>query len=524
MAEVKPEEISHPPMDQLQGFEYCIDSNPPWGEAIALGFQHYILSLGTAVMIPTILIQAIDGTYDDKVRLIQTLLFVSGINTLLQTLFGTRLPTIIGGSYAFLVPILTITQDSSIMSLQDPHERFLQMIKAIQGALIVSSSIQIIVGYSQLWGICSRFFTPLNMVPVVALVGFGLFDRGFPVAGRCVEIGVPMLILFVVASQYLKQITVIQVPILERYALLLSIAVIWAYAHILTVGGAYNHRPELTQFHCRTDRSGLISSAPWIRIPYPLQWGAPTFNAGHAFGMMAAVIVSLIESTAAYKAAARLASATPPPAYVLSRGIGWQGIGILLDGLFGTGTGSTVLVENIGLLGSTRIGSRRVVQISAGFMIFFSMLGKFGALFASIPFPIFAAVYCVLFGLVAAVGLSFLQFTNMNSMRNLFIVGVSIFLGLSIPQYFMSYAASAHHGPAHTKAGWFNDFINTIFSSSATVAFMIAVFLDNTLEYKDTALDRGMPWWIRFRTFKGDSRNEEFYTLPFNLNRFFPPS
>lgn len=32
--------------------------------------------------------------------------------------------------------------------------------------------------------------------------------------------------------------------------------------------------------------------------------------------------------------------------------------------------------ENVGLLGSTRIGSRRVIQISAGFMIFFSILGE----------------------------------------------------------------------------------------------------------------------------------------------------
>ena len=32
-----------------------------------------------------------------------------------------------------------------------------------------------------------------------------------------------------------------------------------------------------------------------ISIPYPLQWGAPTFSADHAFGMMAAVLVSLIE-------------------------------------------------------------------------------------------------------------------------------------------------------------------------------------------------------------------------------------
>ncbi|XP_077227834.1 nucleobase-ascorbate transporter 2-like [Tasmannia lanceolata] len=525
MSEPKPEEIApHLPMDQLQGFEYCIDSNPSWGEAIALGFQHYILALGTAVMIPTLLVPMMGGSDGDKVRVVQTLLFVGGINTLLQTLFGTRLPTVIGGSYAFIVPIMSIIRDSSLTHIVDPHQRFLQSMRAIQGALIISSSVQIILGYSQLWGICSRFFSPLGMVPVIALVGFGLFDRGFPVVGKCVEIGVPMLILFIAFSQYLKHFQAKQLPILERFALLISITVIWAYAHLLTASGAYRHRSVTTQIHCRTDKANLISSAPWIKIPYPLQWGAPTFDAGHAFGMMAAVFVSLIESSAAYKAASRLASATPPPAHVLSRGIGWQGIGILLDGLFGTLTGSTVSVENVGLLGVTRVGSRRVVQISAGFMIFFSILGKFGALFASIPFTIFAAVYCVLFGLVAAVGLSFLQFTNMNSMRNLFITGVSLFLGLSVPQYFYEYTATAQHGPAHTKAGWFNDFINTIFFSPPTVALIVAVFLDNTLDYKDTAVDRGMPWWVRFRTFKGDSRNEEFYTLPFNLNRFFPPS
>lgn len=36
------------------------------------------------------------------------------------------------------------------------------------------------------------------------------------------------------------------------------------------------------------------------------------------------MIFVLQQSTGAYKAAARLASATPPPAHVLSRGIGWQ--------------------------------------------------------------------------------------------------------------------------------------------------------------------------------------------------------
>ncbi|KAL4620039.1 hypothetical protein ACB092_06G125400 [Castanea dentata] len=489
-------DITHHPMDQLQDLEYCIDSNPPWVETILLAFQNYILMLGTSVMIPALLVPAMGGTDGDKARVIQTLLFVAGINTLLQALFGTRLPAVVGGSFAYIIPIAYIVNDSQLQRINNDHERFIQTMRAIQGALIVASSIQIILGYSQVWGLFSRFFSPLGMAPVVGLVGLGLFQRGFPALGNCVEIGIPMLLLVIGLSQYLKHVRPFrEVPIFERFPVLICITIIWIYSLILTASGAYRGKRGVTQTSCRTDRADLISTAPWFKFPYPLQWGPPTFSAGHSFAMMSAVLVSMVE-----------------------------GIGILLDGLFGTCTGSTVSVENVGLLGLTRVGSRRVVQISAGFMIFFSTLGKFGAVFASIPFPIFAALYCVLFGLVASVGLSFLQFTNMNSMRNLIITGLSLFLGISIPQFFNEYWNPSHHGLVHTNAGWFNAFLNTIFSSPATVGLIVAVFLDNTLEVEKSKKDRGMPWWVKFRTFRGDNRNEEFYTLPFNLNRFFPPT
>ncbi|XP_028119790.1 nucleobase-ascorbate transporter 1 isoform X2 [Camellia sinensis] len=517
-------DISHPPMEQLQDLEYCIDSNPSWVETILLAFQNYILMLGTSVMVPTLLVPLMGGTDGDKARVIQTLLFVAGINTLLQALFGTRLPAVVGGSYAYVIPILYIIHDSSLQQISEPHVRFIHTMRAIQGALIVAASIQIIMGYSQVWGLFSRFFSPLGMAPVVGLVGFGLFQRGFPALGNCVEIGLPMLLLVIGFSQYLKHVRLLRdFPIFERFPVLICVAIIWVYAVILTAGGAYRNKPFATQLSCRTDKANLISTAPWFKFPYPLQWGPPTFAAGHSFAMMSAVLVSMVESTGAYKAASRLAIATPPPAYVLSRGIGWQGIGVLLDGLFGTGTGSTVSVENVGLLGLTRVGSRRVVQISAGFMIFFSILGKFGAVFASIPFPIYAALYCILFGLVGSVGLSFLQFTNMNSMRNLTITGLSLFLGISVPHFFFEYQ-TIHGGLVRTNAGWFNAFLNTLFSSPPTVGLIVAVFLDNTIEVEKSKKDRGMPWWFKFRTFRGDNRNEEFYTLPFNLNRFFPPT
>lgn len=58
----------------------------------------------------------------DKARVIQTLLFVSGINTLLQALFGTRLPAVVGGSFAYVIPIAYIVGDSSLQRISDPHE------------------------------------------------------------------------------------------------------------------------------------------------------------------------------------------------------------------------------------------------------------------------------------------------------------------------------------------------------------------------------------------------------------------
>lgn len=134
------------------------------------------------------------------------------------------------------------------------------------------------------------------------------------------------------------------------------------------------------------------------------------------------------------------------------------------------------------MLALTRVGSRRVVQISAGFMIFFSILGKFGAIFASIPAPIVAALHCLFFAYVGtflettfhftqnamifkpqyeqtdkiagAGGLSLLQFCNLNSFRTKFILGFSVFMGLSIPQYFNEYTAVNKYGPVHTHARW----------------------------------------------------------------------
>jgi solute carrier family 23 (nucleobase transporter), member 1 len=51
-------------------------------------------------------------------------------------------------------------------------------------------------------------------------------------------------------------------------------------------------------------------------------------------------------------------------------------------------------------------------------MLLLAVFGKFGALFASIPGAILSGLFCCMFGLIVAVGISNLQFTDQNSPRS----------------------------------------------------------------------------------------------------------
>ncbi|KAF2294380.1 hypothetical protein GH714_009857 [Hevea brasiliensis] len=129
-----------------------------------------------------------------------------------------------------------------------------------------------------------------------------------------------------------------------QVAIILSVAIVWTYAEILTVAGAYDNTTQETQMNCRTDSSGLIGAAPWIKTPHPFQWGTPIFEAGDALSMMAASLVAVIESSGTFYASSKLSGAPPIPPYALTRGIGIQGIGTMIDAVFGAGNGSTASV------------------------------------------------------------------------------------------------------------------------------------------------------------------------------------
>lgn len=456
---------------------YSIDDVPPLGECLVLGFQHYLTMFGSTVAIPLLMAKPL-GIANDPVALgslICTMFFVSGITTLLQTTFGNRLPIVQGGTFSFLAPAIAICGMASLASAG-----WEVRMQHIQGAVILGAAVEIAIGYSGMAGRMLRFIGPITIAPTLALIGLSLFKFGAPIAGKHWGIGGLTIILIIVFSQYLRK----KHRFIEMFPILLAIGTVWGVAAIFTATGLF---PEGHPAHVSTKN---LATIPWLRVPYPFQWGWPAFGAAAFVGMLAGYIASMIESIGDYYACARLSGAPIPDRKVINRGIGMEGVGCMVAGVFGTGNGTTSYSENIGAIGLTRVGSRRVVQTGAMIMILLAVVGKFGGLFTTIPEPIVGGMYCAMFGMIAAVGLSNLQFVDLNSPRNLFIIGFSFFMGLSVPEYFMVKANQFAFEPI-----WLANIFNTLFKTGMAVGAISALILDNTIP--GTPEERGLTAWAK---------------------------
>ncbi|CAK0786722.1 hypothetical protein CVIRNUC_009936 [Coccomyxa viridis] len=522
--------------DGSEYMRYTILDVPPWYECALLGFQHYLTMLGSTVLIPFLIVPPMGGTPEDLAAVIGTIFFISGWITLMQTIAGDRLPIVQGGSFAYLTPTLAIT--AAVKASQDwndaadgtNHERFLVTMREVQGGVITSALFIMAFAMSGLLRAVLHYISPLTVAVNIGIVGLSLYSSGFSGVAACPELGLVMIAFLVLFSQFLRGCALpTRIPVIggmrifEMFPVILAIVVVWVYAVILTEAGAYDNASTARQEHCRTDQSSVLQNSPWGRWPYFAQWGAPTFSWGSTFAMLAGAISAMVESLGDYYACARICGAPVPPPAVISRAVAFQGFSCVLTGLIGSGNATTAYNENIGCLQLTRVGSRRVVQIGACIAIILSIIGKFGGLFASLPQAMVSGLFCVMFSIIAAIGISQLQFVDLNSPRNIFIMGFGLYMSLSIQDYFTSYQAKNNAGPIATGNQSFNNVFNAIFSTGPAVALIITLILDNTVP--GTREERGLHVWqqldMKDQDWWDDDYANRVYGWPFGLTRKF---
>ncbi|NWQ65939.1 S23A1 protein, partial [Neopipo cinnamomea] len=501
-----------PEVDML----YKIEDVPPWYLCILLGFQHYLTCFSGTIAVPFLLAESMCVGKDQLTvsHLIGTIFTCVGITTLIQTTVGIRLPLFQASALAFLVPA------KSILALEKwrcpPEEQIYgnwslplntshiwqPRMREIQGAIMVSSLVEVVIGLLGLPGALLSYIGPLTVTPTVSLIGLSVFHAAGERAGSHWGIAVMTILLIVSFAQYLRQVAIclpgyrrghgfvlLRVQIFKMFPIILAIMVVWLFCYVLTRTGVFPSQPEEYGYKARTDARGeILSVAPWFRVPYPCQWGLPTVTSAAVLGMFSAMLAGIIESIGDYYSCARLAGAPPPPVHAINRGIFTEGISCIIAGLLGTGNGSTSSSPNIGVLGITKVGSRRVVQYGAGIMLVLGTVGKFTALFASLPDPVLGGMFCTLFGMITAVGLSNLQFVDMNSSRNLFVLGFAMFFGLTLPNYLDS-----HPGAINTGVPELDQILTVLLTTEMFVGGTIAFVLDNTIP--GTQEERGLVQW-----------------------------
>lgn len=123
-----------------------------------------------------------------------------------------------------------------------------------------------------------------------------------------------------------------------------------------------------------------------------------------------------------------------------------EGLATCFAGIFGTGGGITSYSENISCIAMTKVASRQVVLNSALIMIGVSFFAKLCGFFSTMPAPLIGGVLFIICGIITAVGISIVQFVNLDKTRNLFIVGISIFSGICLPEYFKAHPQDIHFG------------------------------------------------------------------------------
>ncbi|XP_075009125.1 solute carrier family 23 member 3 isoform X1 [Calonectris borealis] len=480
-------------------------------------------------------------------------LFACGISTVLQTTLGSRLPLVQIPSFEYLVPAMVLSSHLSLGASTDrngtavastcpaPHcavaGSWTASLREVSGAVLISGLVQLALGMSGMCGWAARHCGPMVLAPSLSIIGLSAYKEAAFFCSTNWGVALLLMLLAVTFSQHLGSCRLPFcawpqarggsmepfVPTLRTFSVLLPFVGVCIVCAILSHLRIPWESLDLAM--AQLSWSNSTFHAPWLRVPYAGEWGWPLLTRRALAVGIAMAIGCSMNSVGCYVLCGRLLRAPPLPSHACNRGLCTEGLGSLLAGLLGTPGGTAASIANACATGLTQAGSRPSVQVSALVCVVLGMSPRLAGLLTRIPLAVHGGVLCVTYAVAVGTGISYFQYADIDSGRNIFIVGFAMFMALLVPRWLGT-------APAHLATGWVP--LDLLFLSLLMVPVFLTGFLSFFLEntVSGTPEERGLLSELAPQK-AGEGARQPYgergeasqpYGLPAGLRRLLPSS
>jgi len=424
-----------------------------------LGIQH-VLAMFVSNVTPAIIVSGAagfgfgSGDISNMIYMIQMSMVFAGIATLIQTIgigpMGARLPVVQGTSFAFIPIMIPIAIQFGM--------------PALMGGIVAGGIFHFFLG--TIIGRIRHWLPPLVTGLIVLMIGLALVKVGIQyAAGGVPLIGKPeygtfmhwgLALVVIVVTLGLKFFTR---GMLSVSAVLLGLLAGYLVALALGMVSFAN-----------------VGRAAWFSPPNPLHFGIE-FNVAAVIGMCLMGVISAIETVGDISGITKGGAGREATDKEITGGTLADGFGTALSGVFGA-LPNTSFSQNVGLISMTGVMSRHVVTIGAVFLILCGLVPKFGAVISSMPIAVLGGGVIVMFGMVAAAGVSMLSDVIWDR-RNMVIFAIALSVGLGLQLE----PAALQHLPATLKV---------LMTSGLLPAALIAIVLNLIIPHEHNELETDM--------------------------------
>ena len=357
-----------------------------------VGLQMLFVAFGALVLVP--LITGLDPN---------TALLTAGIGTLLfQLCTGRQVPIFLASSFAFIAPIQYGIQHWGIPSTM--------------GGLACAGLVYVVLSALVKWRgaqIMDRIFPPVVVGPVIIIIGLGLAPVAVDMAvGKNMQIEQNLAIV-------VSMVTLVTTVIVAVFAkgLMKLIPIMFG----ILVGYLLSLFLGLVDFT-------KVYEASWFAIP---TLTTPQFNLEAILYLLPIAIAPAVEHVGGIMAISSVTGKNFLQKPGLHRTLLGDGIATSAASLLG-GPPNTTYAEVTGAVMLTKNFNPKIMTWAACWAIAISFCGKVGAFLQTIPDVVMGGIMMLVFGSIAAVGMSTLikAKVDMGEARNLVIVSVVMTFGI----------------------------------------------------------------------------------------------